>query len=379
MKSVRSAANSAPVGSTVWLRVSENGMPYCFRLLQADILPQNESRRSAIVILPALSGNAWTSTGTFKSAHRRTLAMARSSPKLGSATTMPAIRSRCALNRSAHFAASSSDSTLPNFVSAGPRATMSAPAASSTPIMVRRPESQRWSGKKPRLPTIRPRVMSPTCASCMAAAVSAAARLCGIISAAEIVRATATTRKRPNGFGLQPPRHRRIGQMAPTFTLGVDFGTNSVRAVVVGCGDGRTVGTLVFHYPSGDRASCSTRTTRTSPARTRRTTSRGCARRCAGLSRTPPGTRVLRGPRDRHRRRHHRFDADTRRCAEPGARARPEVGGALAAQAWLWKDHTGAEEAAAITRIAAEHAPEYLAPSAGRTRPSGSGRRSGAV
>jgi L-ribulokinase len=37
----------------------------------------------------------------------------------------------------------------------------------------------------------------------------------------------------------------------------------------------------------------------------------------------------------------------------------------LAAQAWLWKDHTGAEEAAAITRIAAEHAPQYLAPIGG--------------
>ncbi len=162
MKSFRSSANSALVGSTVWLRVSVNGMPYCLRLLQADIFPQNESRRSAMVIFPALSGKAWTSTGTFRSAHRRTLEIARSSPKLGSATTTPAIRSRCALNRSAHFAASSSDSTLPNLVSDGPSATTSAPAAPSTSTMIRRPESQRWSGKNPRLPTMRPRVMVPT-------------------------------------------------------------------------------------------------------------------------------------------------------------------------------------------------------------------------
>jgi L-ribulokinase len=33
----------------------------------------------------------------------------------------------------------------------------------------------------------------------------------------------------------------------------------------------------------------------------------------------------------------------------------------LAAHAWLWKDHTGAEEAAAITAMAREHAPRYLA------------------
>jgi L-ribulokinase len=37
----------------------------------------------------------------------------------------------------------------------------------------------------------------------------------------------------------------------------------------------------------------------------------------------------------------------------------------LAAHAWLWKDHTGAEEAAAITASARDHAPEYLAPIGG--------------
>lgn len=37
----------------------------------------------------------------------------------------------------------------------------------------------------------------------------------------------------------------------------------------------------------------------------------------------------------------------------------------LAAHAWLWKDHTSAEEAAAITETARRHAPEYLAPIGG--------------
>ena len=36
------------------------------------------------------------------------------------------------------------------------------------------------------------------------------------------------------------------------FTIGLDFGTNSVRAVVVNCADGSTVGTHVFDYPSGE-------------------------------------------------------------------------------------------------------------------------------
>ena len=66
-------------------------MPYCLRLLQADILPQKLSRRSAMVILPGVSGVAWISTGTFRSAIRSVSAMARSSPKLGSVTMMPSI------------------------------------------------------------------------------------------------------------------------------------------------------------------------------------------------------------------------------------------------------------------------------------------------
>jgi len=36
------------------------------------------------------------------------------------------------------------------------------------------------------------------------------------------------------------------------FTIGVDFGTNSARAIVVSCGDGKTVGTGVSDYHSGD-------------------------------------------------------------------------------------------------------------------------------
>src|SRR5262245_8165306 len=39
---------------------------------------------------------------------------------------------------------------------------------------------------------------------------------------------------------------------APFCTIGVDYGTNSVRAVVVACADGRVLGTHVYDYPSGD-------------------------------------------------------------------------------------------------------------------------------
>jgi L-ribulokinase len=149
-------------------------------------------------------------------------------------------------------------------------------------------------------------------------------------------------------------------------TIGVDFGTNSVRAVVVDCRDGRTLGTSVFDYPSGDNG-------------------------------------VIVDPRDPHLARQHPADylaglqaavdgALTAAEDETGLSRQDVIGigvdttgstpipvdGSLqplaldpawerepAAHAWLWKDHTGAEEAAAITEVAARHAPQYLAPIGG--------------
>src|SRR3954451_10041299 len=37
-----------------------------------------------------------------------------------------------------------------------------------------------------------------------------------------------------------------------TYTIGIDYGTNSVRAVVVNTTDGSVAGTRVLDYPSGD-------------------------------------------------------------------------------------------------------------------------------
>src|SRR5688572_24106627 len=37
-----------------------------------------------------------------------------------------------------------------------------------------------------------------------------------------------------------------------SYTIGLDYGTNSVRAVVVDCSNGGVVGTSVFDYPSGE-------------------------------------------------------------------------------------------------------------------------------
>jgi L-ribulokinase len=154
--------------------------------------------------------------------------------------------------------------------------------------------------------------------------------------------------------------------MARRFTIGVDFGTNSARAVVVDCADGRILGSAVADYPSGDRG-------------------------------------VLLDERDPHLARQHPGDylvalrasvrsALAEAASEPGFTADavvavgsdttgstplpvdatcrplgvdPRFRGHLAAQAWLWKDHTGAAEAATITETARRHAPAYLVPIGG--------------
>ena len=154
--------------------------------------------------------------------------------------------------------------------------------------------------------------------------------------------------------------------MARAYTLGVDFGTNSVRAVVVDCADGRMIGTRVFGYPSGDQGvlldARDPHLARQNPAdylEGLRESVRGAVAdatqepgfspdRVIGIGVDTTGSTPI--PVDAQNRP---LGFDPRWAGEP------------AAHAWLWKDHTGAVEAAAITGLAAEHAPEYLAPIGG--------------
>ena len=146
------------------------------------------------------------------------------------------------------------------------------------------------------------------------------------------------------------------------FTLGIDYGTNSVRALVVRCADGAELGSATVDYPSGT----------------------------AG---------VLLDPRDHHLARQHPGDYlvgleksvrgalaaakkmrgfDARRVIGLGvdttgsspipvdARNRPLALDPrwrknLHAQCWLWKDHTSHREAARITALAAQHRPQFIA------------------
>jgi L-ribulokinase len=146
------------------------------------------------------------------------------------------------------------------------------------------------------------------------------------------------------------------------FTLGVDFGTNSVRALVVRCSDGAEFGSRVVDYPSGAQG-------------------------------------VLLDPKDGLLARQHPGDylfglEDSIKGALAEAQRRPDfdpskvvgigvdstgsspipVDGQnqplalsagwrhdLNAQCWLWKDHTSWREAAKITELSAKLRPQYIA------------------
>ena len=153
--------------------------------------------------------------------------------------------------------------------------------------------------------------------------------------------------------------------LAPVYTLGIDYGTNSVRCLVVRCADGAEMGSYVVNYPSGKQG-------------------------------------ILLDPKDHHLARQHPGDylygleksvkgalaAAKKNRRKTGFDANQVVGigvdttgsspipvdannqplalqkkwaSNINAQCWLWKDHTSWREAAEITRLAAQHRPQYIA------------------
>jgi L-ribulokinase len=147
-----------------------------------------------------------------------------------------------------------------------------------------------------------------------------------------------------------------------SFSLGIDYGTNSVRALIVDTRNGRELGTCVVNYPGGSEG-------------------------------------ILLDPRDHNVARQHPGDylfgleksvagalAQARKTKGFDAKQIVAIGvdttGSspipvdnhnvplalskkfaknLAAQCWLWKDHTSWQEAARITELAAKHRPQFIA------------------
>ena len=156
------------------------------------------------------------------------------------------------------------------------------------------------------------------------------------------------------------------GVPAPAYTIGVDFGTNSVRAIVVDCRNGHTVGTSVFDYPSGDRGvllkASDPHLARQNPADYISGLEASINGALTDAERTPAFSRqrVIGIGVDTTGSTPLPVDANARPLALD-----PRWRDNLAAYAWLWKDHTASAEASAITLLARRTAPHYLAPIGG--------------
>jgi L-ribulokinase len=149
----------------------------------------------------------------------------------------------------------------------------------------------------------------------------------------------------------------------PKYSLGLDFGTNSVRALLVDISNGRELATHVYDYPSGKAGiildSRNPDLARQNPAdylagieaavlrtlaKAKKADRRFDAARVIGIGVDTTGSTPL--PVDR---------GGIPLCFAKDFRRNPN------AMAWLWKDHTGHAEAAEITALAAAEHPEYLA------------------
>ena len=147
------------------------------------------------------------------------------------------------------------------------------------------------------------------------------------------------------------------------FTIGLDYGTNSARALVVDCANGREIGTAVVDYPSGHQGiilnSADHHLARQNPAdylfalelATRRALEAAreaeasfSADQVIGIGMDGTGSSPI--PVDQN---NIPLSFDERFQFNPNA------------QCWLWKDHTSIPEAAAITETARRIRPEYLA------------------
>ncbi|HEY3853952.1 MAG TPA: ribulokinase [Verrucomicrobiae bacterium] len=150
--------------------------------------------------------------------------------------------------------------------------------------------------------------------------------------------------------------------MSSKFTLGLDYGTNSVRALIVDTGDGSEVGTAVWNYEHGDSGIILARdpnlarqhpadylkgaevTIKAALANAKKKTRGFKTEQIVGIGVDTTGSTPL--PVDGNG---NALALDRRFAKNP------------AAMAWLWKDHTGVAEAAEITALAGKIRPQYLA------------------
>ncbi len=150
--------------------------------------------------------------------------------------------------------------------------------------------------------------------------------------------------------------------MKAAYTIGLDYGTNSVRALLADTSNGREAATAVWNYASGkdgvilsrdpnlarqhpaDYVAGAENTIKRVLALAKRTVRGFRPAQVIGIGVDTTGSTPL--PVDRQGRP---LALERRFARNP------------AAMAWLWKDHTGVAEAAEITELAREMRPQYLA------------------
>ena len=146
------------------------------------------------------------------------------------------------------------------------------------------------------------------------------------------------------------------------FTLGVDFGTNSVRALIVRCSDGAEYGSRVADYPSAAQGVLLDRKdgllARQRPADYLFGLAESITGALAEAGRKPDFDRskVVGVGVDSTGSSPIPVDEKNRPLA-----LSPKWKDDLDAQCWLWKDHTGWREAARITELSAKLRPHYIA------------------
>ena len=149
----------------------------------------------------------------------------------------------------------------------------------------------------------------------------------------------------------------------PQYSIGLDFGTNSCRSLLVDISDGTEIGSEVYDYPSGDLGIL------TDP-------------KDPNVARQNPQDYldglefIIRGALEQASQKKTDFNAsdvigigvDTTGSTpipvdESGTplAIQSDFRDNLAANVWLWKDHTAHAEAAEITELAKQTRPEYLA------------------
>jgi L-ribulokinase len=149
---------------------------------------------------------------------------------------------------------------------------------------------------------------------------------------------------------------------ATKYAIGLDYGTNSVRSLIVNVANGREVASAVWNYIHGTQGVILSRdpnlarqhpadyvtgaetTIKKALALAKRAVRGFSPDQIIGIGVDTTGSTPL--PVDRHG---HPLAFDRRFTKHP------------AAMAWLWKDHTGVAEAGEITELARKIRPQYLA------------------